>query len=223
MLKKAEIPRMPRTTVTYLFDPTNNWIKEILDKIGLLKSTDSFEIQVSESPENVKDQEIVFILSYTHILNRAFLQSNRLNLVVHASALPRGRGFAPLQWQILEGAKSIPVTLIEAIEEVDAGDILGEDEINLEGHELYEEIRNLQGHAVGRLLSEFLAAYPNFERRPQVGTPSYYPRRTPNDSALDLSRTLEEQFNLLRICNNDGWPAFFVHHGRRYVLKIEKS
>lgn len=84
----------------------------------------------------VRDQDIVFILGYTKILNSEFLQCNRLNLVIHESALPRGKGFAPTQWQILEGKNHIPVCLCEAIEKVDAGDIFLRGTTELNGLEL---------------------------------------------------------------------------------------
>jgi len=54
-----------------------------------------------------------------------------MNLVVHESDLPRGKGFAPVKWQILDGKKEIPVCLLETTEQVDSGDILGKYTFNL--------------------------------------------------------------------------------------------
>ena len=57
------------------------------------------------------------------------------------SDLPEGRGFAPVQWQVLEGKADINVCLLEISEEVDAGNILDEMILSLDGSELYEEIK----------------------------------------------------------------------------------
>jgi methionyl-tRNA formyltransferase len=57
---------------------------------------------------------------------------------------------------------------------------------------------------------------------PQAGLPTYYKRRTPEDSELDPDKPLRDQFNLLRVADNDQYPAFFRHLGHKYVLKIEK-
>ena len=56
---------------------------------------------------------------------------------------------------------------------------------------------------------------------PQTGEASYYRRRRPVDSQLDPERTLAEQFDLLRVVDNDRYPAFFEWRGRRYGLLIQ--
>ena len=85
--------------------------------------------------------DVVFLLGYTALLSNDFLQRNSLNLVVHESALPKGKGFAPIQWQLLEGCTEITVSLIEAAEKFDSGDIFHQLKIVFDGTELYDEIR----------------------------------------------------------------------------------
>ena len=219
----ATTPDQPVYTVTFLLDRANNWMESHLVASGLLAANDRFQCRIAFEPETIRDQDIVFILSYTKILPPSFLQQNRLNLVIHASDLPRGKGFAPVQWQVLAGADVIPVCLIEAGEKVDAGDIILRHEIRLEGHELYEELRTAQAQACCALVREFLAIYPHFTRTRQEGEETFYPRRRPADAQLDVDKTIREQFNLLRIGNNEGWPSFFVLNGQKYTLKIDKA
>ena len=57
-------------------------------------------------------------------------------LVVHESELPKGHGWAPMTWQILEGKKQIPVTLLEAQNAVDSGQVYLREYIELKGTEL---------------------------------------------------------------------------------------
>jgi len=40
------------------------------------------------------------------------------------------------------------------------------------------------------------------------------------DSELNIDKSLREQFNLLRIRNNEHWPLFFVIDGYKYFLGI---
>ena len=40
-------------------------------------------------------------------LPKGLLNRNRYNFVVHESDLPKGRGFAPVSWTILEDGKEI--------------------------------------------------------------------------------------------------------------------
>jgi methionyl-tRNA formyltransferase len=53
--------------------------------------------------------------------------------------------------------------------------------------------------------------------------PTYYRRRTPEDSRLDPQRSIAEQFDLLRVVDPDRFPAFFDLCGHRYVVRIEKQ
>lgn len=47
--------------------------------------------------------DIVFILSYHRIIDTQYLAKHKHNIVIHASDLPQGKGWAPMFWQILEG------------------------------------------------------------------------------------------------------------------------
>lgn len=57
----------------------------------------------------------------------------------------------------------------------------------------------------------------------QQGETSYWPRRTPEDSKLDPEKSLQDQFNLLRIVDNERYPAYFELNGQRYLIKIFKQ
>lgn len=48
-----------------------------------------------------------------------------------------------------------------------------------------------------------------------MGKESFYPKRSPKDSELDINKSLNEQFNLLRIASNEDFPAFFYKDGKK--------
>ena len=85
--------------------------------------------------------EIVFVLSYFNIIEKEYLVQHRHNIIVHESALPQGRGWAPLFWQILEGKNKIPIVLFEATEKVDQGPIYFKSYLMLRGDELHQGSR----------------------------------------------------------------------------------
>jgi methionyl-tRNA formyltransferase len=47
--------------------------------------------------------DVVFLLSYFRMVPDEFLKKNKHNIIVHASDLPKGKGWSPLSWQVLEG------------------------------------------------------------------------------------------------------------------------
>ena len=167
------------------------------------------------------DYDVIFVLSYFRKIPADALRRHPHNLVVHASDLPCGRGWAPFFWQILEGKSKIPIVLFEATEELDAGPIYLKDAIVLEGHELHDELRSLQAHKCIELCLRFLSENP--KPIPQSGEPSFYRRRTRDDSELDIDKPLKELFNNLRIASNDNYPAFFRICDHKYVVRIFKD
>lgn len=173
-------------------------------------------------PAELAPGDVCLLLSCGRLLSTEQLALHRHNLVVHESALPQGQGWSPMTWQILEGASQIPITLFEATAALDAGPIDLQQQIVLQGHELVEEWRTLQAEATIALCLEWLDRYAEVLKhaRPQQGEASHYRRRRPADSQLDLQRPLAEQFNLLRVVDNQRYPAFVELRGRRYALQI---
>lgn len=166
---------------------------------------------------------VAIYLGCVKITPEEILKKNFRNLVVHASNLPDGKGFSPWAWLTLAGETEIPICLIEAVKDVDAGPVIYRDEMVFEGHELVDELRDAIGEKTIELCHRFLDEETIPLGAPQIGEGQTYSRRYPKDSEIDPQKTLAEQFNLLRIVDNDNYPAFFEHMGHRYKLSIVKS
>jgi len=150
------------------------------------------------------------------------LVQNQYNIVVHESALPEGKGWAPLFWQVLEGKIDIPFTMFEASDGIDNGPIYFQEILSLTGYELNDELREKQAGLITKMCLSFVENYSKYlPAVPQNGTESFYRKRSPADSQLDVNKTIKEQFNLLRVVNNQDYPAFFEIRGKKYKLTIE--
>lgn len=200
----------------------SSWFLPYAKSMQKILIEQSYTVDLLKSHDDiVGGYDVLFILSYFRIIPKYFLVKNSYNLVVHESNLPEGKGWAPLFWQILEGKNNIPVVLFEALSEVDSGDIYCRGSIQLNGDELHDEIRQLQADETIRLCLEFMKNN-KIEGKNQSGVESFYAKRTPEDSKLDIDKTIREQFQLLRIVNNCDYPAFFEINGVRYKISIEK-
>ena len=168
-----------------LVDNKNSWyipyaqqlLQELLER--------EHQARLVHQHEDISEGDILLLLSCTKIFTKLHLHQH--NLVVHASNMPKGRGFAHLTWLVLEGADTIPVTLLEATDAVDAGDIYSQDFVKLDGHELINEIRSKVGKATNDLILDFIRNYPENIGKKQVGDPTFYRRRRPEDSELDVN------------------------------------
>ena len=65
--------------------------------------------------------------------------------------------------------------------------------------------------------------FPKVKYKKQKGKTSYFKKRTPKDSRLNINGSIKSQFNLLRICDNENYPAYFVFKKKKYILKIFKE
>ena len=166
----------------------------------------------------------MFYLSFGEIVDKEHLSLFKNNIVVHESDLPMGKGWSPMTWEILEGARCVPITLFEASIEVDSGSIYLQDIVKLEGNELVEDWRLLQSKSTIKLCRKFVNDYPNIlkTKRLQKGDSSHYPRRTFSDSQLNINKTILDQFKLLRVVDNRRYPAWFEIENTKYKLKILK-
>ena len=141
--------------VQILVDNPNSWILEYAKQLSeSVASKFGFETRLLSNHDEVISGDILCILSCQKIFKK--LDLNKHNLVVHESELPKGKGWSPLTWQILEGKNRIPITLFEAAERVDAGQIYDQAYIELSGDELLSEIKHLQGVKTIELIEKFL-------------------------------------------------------------------
>ena len=211
---------MFKLKVGFLLDKNNNWIihdiKEFVNNLNKKR----FKIKISYNYKRFLNFDILFILNYTKIINSKVLDKIRLPIVIHASDLPRGKGFAPLIWQVLENKKNIKVTMIKAVKKVDSGPVILKDILKLNGTELYEELRKKLSNIIIRLINKLLINYPNIKFIPQKGNATFYKKRTPENSKININKSIKSQFNLLRTCNNEKWPAFFYFKKKKYIIKI---
>jgi methionyl-tRNA formyltransferase len=168
--------------------------------------------------------DILFLVSCSQIIRDAEKEKYKATLVLHASDLPKGRGWSPYIWSILGGENQITVSLLEASEPVDSGAIWLNTAFDLEGHELLQEINAKLFEAELLLMTHAVEQFDSIKPTKQVGEPGpYMAKRSSADSRLDPNKTIAEQFNLLRVVDSQRYPAFFDYQGHRYLIKIEKA
>jgi methionyl-tRNA formyltransferase len=211
----------PDCALTVVVD-NPSWVLPWAEKIVEARRARGANAALVRRYDDIAPGGVALFLGCTGIAPQTFVERSRRSLVIHESDLPKGRGFAPMTWQTLEGKLQIPVCLIEAGADVDSGPIVCRKLLHFQGHELVGEMRA----ALGALYCEMMDWYFD-QPHPPVGVPqtgegSVYRRRRPPDSRLDPERTIAAQFELLRVVDNENYPAFFEYRGHTYRLRIDK-
>lgn len=193
----------------------NAWVEKM--------SSNSHEVTLVYDKSQLMGGDILFLVSCSQIIGESERSKYKSTLVLHASDLPKGRGWSPHIWSVLEGVKTITVSLLEASEPLDSGRIWLKTSFSLEGHELLDEINAKLFDAELFLMAEAVDRYSSICPMAQIGDPgNYMKKRTPADSRIDPNKSISEQFNLLRVADSVRYPAFFEFLGHKYIIKLQK-
>ena len=102
----------------------------------------------------------------------------------------------------------------------DSGDIYEKIYFKVSHTDLYDQIREKQAAATIKIIKKFLKKYPKIKAKKQKGKETFFKKRKKSDSKLDINKSIKEQFNLLRICNNNQWPAHLFYKNKKFIIKI---
>ena len=208
--------------INVLCNDENSWFWSYKEHFIAGIINEGHKVSVYSSEKDMSSGDLAIFISCTKIISKEGLLKNTSNIVCHPSDLPKGKGFSPIAWEILDGSNEITFTLFEANEGVDDGDIYYKETVLLKGDELNDDLRKIQAATTFKLIYKYISRLPENKSYSQKGSETFHSKRTPQDSELDINKTIDDQFNLLRIVDNERYPAFFIKNGQKYKIKIEK-
>jgi methionyl-tRNA formyltransferase len=145
----------------------------------------------------------------------------RGTVAVHDSMLPEYRGFAPLNWQIINGEDHTGVTLFYLNDSMDCGDIIAQTRVPIGPIDTAPQVFERVCQAT---VDVVLTAYPLLSdgtapRRQQFEHEgSITCRRTPDDGLIDWNRPTSDIANLIRGLTSPYPGAFTFYKGRRVTI-----
>ena len=188
-----------------------DWALEIYDSVKdvinckLITSKDQFK-EVSDS---FKDDDTIFFIGWSWIIDDNIIQ--RCNCIcLHPSPLPLYRGGSPFQHQIINGESTSAVTYFKMTSEVDAGEILYQQEMSLKGglQDIFNRVIPLGVAGLFYILNNNIEGQLQDESKA-----TYFKRRKPSESEINLddfkSLTAEELYNKIRSLQ-DPYPNAYI-------------
>jgi len=140
-------------------------------------------------------------------------------VVFHMTDLPFGRGGSPLQNLIVGGHRSTVLTALRMTGEVDAGPILLQEPLGLDGsaQEIYLRADRLAAGLIRRIVAD------DFIERPQEGDATRFRRRQREDGLLPpTATTLNELHDRIRMLDADSYPPAYLQWGP-FDLEFRRS
>ncbi|MFO8059071.1 MAG: methionyl-tRNA formyltransferase [Bacillota bacterium] len=148
------------------------------------------------------DPDVIVTAAYGRILDREVLDIPELGcLNVHASLLPRYRGAAPIQRQLLAGEEETGVSIIRMDEGMDTGPILAQREMEVRAGDdagsLHDRLAFLGGNEVVTVLRE-LARGESSPRAQDHELATYAPKIGRDETEIDWSGSATGIVNQIR-------------------------
>ncbi|MCZ0717199.1 methionyl-tRNA formyltransferase [Aerococcus kribbianus] len=167
------------------------------------------------------DIDVIITAAYGQFLPTKLLDLPKLGaLNVHASALPKYRGGAPVHYAIWQGETETGVSIMRMVKAMDAGPVLAQATQAIGPDDTVEELFNTLSLLGRDLLIATLPAFwtGDLEEVPQdEAKASYSPNITRDQERVEWEQTAQAIHNQIRAMNS--WPvAHTLMGGQRWKL-----
>lgn len=208
-------------------DPHEEQIHKKITKIAIENNIPIFysdSIKPKQYPEILKKlkPDIAFTIGWRYLIPEScFSIPKKGLLVIHDSLLPKYRGFAPMNWAIINGETETGVTLFYIAKTVDSGPIIDQLKTPISKTDmaaavdkriiaLYKKIikKNLNAFQTGQIKS-----IPQEENQA-----TYTCKRTPEDGLIDWNASAQKIHNLVRGLSHPFPGAYTFLNGKKIFI-----
>jgi len=202
-----------------------DWALNIYDRISIDSCHTFLMVKDKErfSEAVIKDfcPDLVLFYGWSWMVPESIWR-NHTCLMLHPSPLPLYRGGSPIQNQIIAGERNSKVTIFIMNGELDAGDIVAQDGLSLDGSldEIFARIEESGVRLTQNILLHGITPIPQDHSKA-----TYCKRRSPRDSEISLEELKEKNaeylYNKIRMLA-DPYPNAFIRtaDGKRLAIRV---
>ena len=170
-------------------------LKHLKNKLNFYYETDNYSLTSKKDLNTIKKEnfDLGFVMGWQRLIPQNILNSFNIGVFgMHGSSenLPKGRGRSPLNWSLIEGRKHFYTNLFKYSPGVDDGDIFDTRKFLISEEDDIESLHYKNLLSMVDIISNNIENLKNNNfslKRQKKIKPSYYPKRTPQDGALDLN------------------------------------
>lgn len=166
--------------------------------------------------------DIFIVSSFPYLLSKKIYSLPRYGtLNIHAGALPRYRGYHPLNWAIIRGEETIGVTIHYIDEGIDSGNIIAQETMPLTVHDDINSIKKRAIKIGERLLVKTVREIEKKKKR-LIGIKqddkkaTFAPKRSWSEGRIDWNSPARNIFNLVRALKNP-YPNAFSYYKKEKI------
>lgn len=186
-------------------------------------STELDDASVLETCRHL-NPDYLMCFGYRRMIRKAVMACAKIACIgSHFAPLPRYRGFAPLNWVLINGEAKTAVNIFFLADAVDAGDIIAREWVDISDQ---DDINSLTDNCIRALEPTLTKALEILETGKPYGEKqdeelaTYTCSRNPEDGLIDWHQSSQAIYNLVRALTYPLPGAFTHYNGRRmYVWK----
>lgn len=188
----------------------------------------SSNVKSSDYPQVLQQikPDIAFAIGWRYLITKeAYIIPPQGTLIIHDSLLPKYRGFAPMNWAIINGEEKTGVTLFHIAEGVDCGPIVAQlaTDIQLDdtAKTVDERLIKLYEEIIVNYLAEVKVGNVHCVEQNEVEA-TYCCKRTPEDGEINWQQSALQIYNLIRALTHPFPGAYTTLKGKKlYIWKAE--
>ncbi|MBF0102795.1 MAG: methionyl-tRNA formyltransferase [Desulfobacterales bacterium] len=171
--------------------------------------------------------DIICCFGWSRKLNSEVLQCAKLGTIgFHPAKLPQNRGRHPIIWALALGLNETASTFFFMNEQIDAGDILSQQDILIEYKDTAETLYQKIIYTAERQVQEFFPTLINksYKRIPQDDHhTNYWRKRSYRDGKIDFRMSSRSIYNLVRALSHP-YPGAYVSWRQKdvHIWKVEE-
>ncbi|MEK7511640.1 MAG: methionyl-tRNA formyltransferase [Patescibacteria group bacterium] len=161
--------------------------------------------------------DVIIVAAYGKILPPEILNLPKNGcLNVHPSLLPKYRGASPIQTALLNGEKKSGVSIILMDQRMDTGDIITQEEMNIEPEDDYVSLSKKMSVMSAQILADILEKYINNEVKLKIQHDSqaiYTKKISKYDGRIDWQKKSVDVYNQIRAYAD--WPGSYTFFDKK--------
>lgn len=180
--------------------------------------------------------DILITMAYGQIIPENILKLAKIGSYnIHASLLPKYRGASPIQYALLNGDKETGITFMEMTKEMDAGDIIFQQEIKINDDDVYDDLLKKMSFVSSEKIVEWIQKIKSgdFEKIKQDESKISYSPKISKDDEKIVFDTIERTTNKIRslssvpgaymICQSEQQEYKNIFNKRVKIFKVSKT
>lgn len=216
----------------YTKKPTKSGRGLRLNKSPIYKIGHDNNIKVI-TPENFKNRndidyikslnaDIIIVVSYGLILPEEILNAAKFGSInIHPSILPKYRGAAPIQRSLLNGDNKSAMTIIKMDKNLDSGDIIYQENINISQEDDFVTISNKMSDLAIKLTNKTLANINNIKYKEQNHDLATYAHKiSKQECRIYFNQPANVIYNKIRALHGN-LGAYIIYDD--IIIKIHKA